>query len=69
MANSSSTKPVGATSYKDTAFGIIPREKLLQFEIEGTKKGLEYIQTIISKSKTNKITTEFICKLHDVSFG
>lgn len=65
----SSTKPVGATSYKDTAFGIIPREKLLQFELEGTKRGLEYIQQIISKSKTNKITPELICKLHKVSFG
>lgn len=65
----SSTKPVGATSYKDTAFGIIPREELLQLEIEGTKKGLEYIKEIISKRKTNKITPGFICKLHEVSFG
>lgn len=69
MVNSSSTKPVGATSYKDTAFGIISREKLLQLEIEGTKKGLEYIEEIISKGKANKITPEFICKLHEVSFG
>ena len=69
MANSLSTKPVGATSYKDTAFGIIPREKLLQFEIEGIKKGLEYIREIASKHKTDKITPEFICKLHEISFG
>ena len=65
----SSTKPIGATSYKDTAFGIIPREKLLQFEIEGIKKGLEYMQEIISQGKTNKITPEFIYKLHEISFG
>lgn len=64
----SSTKPIGATSYKDTAFGIIPREKLLQFEIEGTKKGLEYIYKIVTENKES-ITPEFICKLHDVSFG
>lgn len=64
----SSTKPIGATSYKDTALGIIPREKLLQLEIEGTKKGLEYIYTIVTENKEN-ITPEFICKLHDVSFG
>ncbi len=37
----STTKPRGATSYKETAFGIIPRSKLLQLEIEGTKKGLD----------------------------
>lgn len=29
----SSTKPQGATSYKETAFGIIPRSKLLKLEI------------------------------------
>lgn len=68
MSNSS-TKPVGATSYKDTAFGTIPREKLLQFEIEGTKKGLEHIEDIIRKDKKRKITPEFICKLHEISFG
>lgn len=36
----SSTKPKGATSYKETAFGIIPHPKLLRLELEGTKKGL-----------------------------
>lgn len=35
-----STKPKGATSYKETAFGIIPRSKLLKLELEGTKKML-----------------------------
>ena len=33
-----STKPEGATSYKETSFGIIPRSKLLKLEIEGTNK-------------------------------
>lgn len=33
MSNSG-TKPQGATSYKETAFGVIPRAKLLQLEIE-----------------------------------
>src|SRR5262245_14165530 len=68
MSNSS-TKPRSATSYKDTRFGIIPRSKLLEFEIEGTKKGLEYISKIVSKSKHTLITPEFICTLHNVSFG
>jgi Fic family protein len=65
----SSTKPVGATSYKDTAFGIISRSKLLQLEIEGTMKGLEYIHDVVKNNKKSKITPEFICKLHNVSFG
>jgi fido (protein-threonine AMPylation protein) len=65
----SGTKPQGATSYKDTAFGIIPREKLLQLEIEGTKKGLEYIGEVISKDKGILVKPQLICKLDDVSFG
>lgn len=65
----SSTKPQGATSYKETAFGIISRSKLLKLEIEGTKKGLEYISEMIKRDKNVVITAELICKLHDVSFG
>ena len=65
----SSTKPKGATSYKDTAFGIIPRSKLVKLEIEGTKKGLEYIGDLVGKQKSTKITLDLILKLHSVSFG
>lgn len=65
----SSTKPQGATSYKETAFGIIERSKLLKFEIEGTKKGLEYIGEVVRKDKDVSITPELVCKLHNVSFG
>ncbi|MCL4353245.1 Fic family protein [Patescibacteria group bacterium] len=65
----SSTKPQGATSYKETAFGIVPRAKLLQFEIEGTKRGLEYIDKVIRKDKNEAVAPDFICKLHEVSFG
>src|SRR5258706_5140316 len=67
--STSGTKPKGATSYKETAFGIIPRAKLLQLEIEGTKKGLEYVGIVVDKDKNTSITPELICKLHDVSFG
>lgn len=63
------TKPKGATSFKETAFGIIPRLKLIKLELEGTKKGLEYIQSIVEKQKDSKITFDLICKLHKVSFG
>ncbi len=65
----SSTKPKGATSYKDTAFGIIPRSKLLGLEIEGIKRGLEFLSDTVRTDKNVSISPELICKLHDVSFG
>lgn len=63
------TKPKGATSYKETAFGIIPRSKLIKLELEGVKKGLEYIYDLVSSNKNFKITPDLICRLHQVSFG
>jgi Fic family protein len=65
----SSTKPKGATSYKDTAFGIVPRSKLLGLEIEGIKRGLEFLSDTVKTDKNVSISPELICKLHDVSFG
>ncbi|PIR78851.1 MAG: hypothetical protein COX79_03940 [Candidatus Levybacteria bacterium CG_4_10_14_0_2_um_filter_36_16] len=65
----SNTKPKGATSYQDTAFGIISRSKLLKLELEGTKRGLEYLYDLVSKEKKPLITPEKIIKLHEVSFG
>ena len=65
----SGTKPLGATSYNDTAFGIISRTELLKFELEGTKKGLEYLYDLIKKDKNVLITPQLICKLHEVSFA
>ena len=59
----------GATSYKNTKFGIIPRTKLVKLEIEGTKKGLEFIYNIVKYEGVGLITPEFICNLHKVSFG
>ncbi|MEK7451061.1 MAG: Fic family protein, partial [Patescibacteria group bacterium] len=67
--NRTSTKPKGATSYKDTAFGILPRSKLIKLEIEGTKKGLEYLYNLFKREKEVRITPELIIKLHEVSFG
>ena len=52
----SSTKPKGATSYKDTAFGILPRSKILPLELEGTKRGLEYIHKTIQEKQPVPIT-------------
>lgn len=65
----SKTRPSGATSYKETALGIIPRSKLLKLEIEGTKKGLEYLYDLAKKRKNVDITPSLICKVHEVSFG
>lgn len=64
-----STKPKGATSYKETKFGIISRSKLLKLEIEGTKKGLDFIFRLGRKGKSVDITPELICQLHQKCFG
>lgn len=62
---STSTKPKGATSYKQTAFGIVPRERLLQLEIEGTKQGLEFVAT----NYHQQITPEIILKIHELAYA
>ena len=64
-----SAKPKGVTSYKETKFGIIPRSRLLKLEIEGTKKGLNFIFKLVSKDKSVEITPELICQLHQKAFG
>ncbi len=61
------TKSKSATSYKDTAFGIIPRSKVVQLEKEGVKKALQYIIKL-SKAKT-QITPQLICDVHKEGFG
>ena len=63
------TNSKGATSYKETTFGVIPRIKLLKLEIEGTKRGLEYLYDIVNQKKVIEITPELILKLHNISFG
>lgn len=62
------TKPSGATSFKQTALGVLSRTQLLQLEIEGTKRGLEYIYSFIKTDQNSEITPELICHLHAVSF-
>lgn len=69
MKKIASTKPKGATSYKETVFGIVPRSKLLQLELEGTKKGLELIYRLVSESQNVEITPNLILKIHKESFG
>jgi Fic family protein len=69
MIKKSKTKPFGATSYKETAFGIIPRAKLLRLELKGTKKGLEFIQDLVTNNSEIEITSELILKIHEESFA
>jgi len=58
---------LGSTSYKQTKNGILPRQKVLQMEVTGTKKGLLYLNKTI---KTNKIlTAEFIKEIHKIGFS
>ena len=61
-------KKQGETSYKQTAFGIIPRSKLIPLEIEGIKKSWDFV---LEKRKQNKIiiTPDLIKKLHAVGFA
>src|SRR3989338_9117080 len=61
-------KRLGETSYKETAFGIIPRSKLIPLEIEGIKKAWDFV---LKKSAKNKLslTTSFIQEIHQVGFG
>ena len=66
--NKSSTKPTGATTYKETAFGILSHSRLLGLELEGTKKGLEFIHKLVSQTKKIKITPQLILDLHKESF-
>lgn len=64
----SSQKQEEIITLKETAFGIIPRSKLLKLEIEGVKKGLDFIYGLDNK-KDIEITPEFILKLHRVCFA
>jgi len=62
-----STKPKSATSYKETAFGILPRSQVIKLEAEGVKKALQHIFKL--NNKKVKITSEVIRDLHKVGFG
>ena len=61
-------KVIGETSYKETAFGIIPRSKLIPLEIEGTKRAWDFVIDQFSKNKIN-IIPSFIQEVHKIGFG
>lgn len=62
-----STKPKSATSYKETAFGILPRSKVVELEKEGIKRAQEHILNL--SSKRAKITPDLILEIHKIGFG
>ncbi len=62
-----STKPKSATSFKETAFGILPRSKVVTLEQKGIRKAQQYILKL--SSKRTEITPELICGLHQTGFG
>lgn len=51
----------GETSYKETAFGIIPRSKLIPLEIEGIKKAWDFV--LQKSEKDSFLTSSFFKKL------
>ena len=56
-----------ATSYKQTKFGILPRNKVLKLEVIGTKKGLLFLNKFAKKNR--KITLAFIKQIHKICFA
>jgi Fic family protein len=61
-------KRKGETSYKETAFGIIPRSKLIPLEIEGIKRAWDFVLRKNEKGKL-PLTPDFIMGLHRIGFG
>ena len=61
-----STKPKSATSYKDTAFGVLARSRVVQLETEAIKRAQEYIVKL-SEQKT-PITPQLIKDVHQEGF-
>src|SRR3989338_4570633 len=61
-------KRKGETSFRQTTFGIIPRSKLIPFEIEGIKKAWDFV---LQKRRQGKIpiNAATLKKIHSIGFG
>lgn len=57
---------LGATSYKQTRLGILPRDKVIELEIRGIRKGFLFLEKITPRSK---ISINLITKVHKLCFG
>ena len=62
-----STKPKSATSYKDTAFGIIPRSEVVFLEEKGIKKAQQNIVKLSERKA--EIVSDIIRNIHKIGFG
>ncbi|MBI2426841.1 MAG: Fic family protein [Candidatus Kerfeldbacteria bacterium] len=67
MSNIVPKRP-GETSYKETAFGIIPRSKLIPLEIEGITKAWDFVLKKKEKGEL-PLTPSFLKEVHNVGFG
>lgn len=57
----------GATSYKQTKYGILPRSNVLKLEVMGTRKGLLFLNQQVKTNK--KLNPDFIKQVHKISFS
>ena len=55
------------TSWKETKFGILPRSKVIQLEIQGTQKGLLLLQNISKDQKL--LSIELFKRVHKECFS
>lgn len=58
---------IGTTSYKQTRFGILPRNKVLELEVLGTRKGLLFLNQNVKSN--NKLSPDLIKQIHKLSFS
>lgn len=59
---------LGETGYKQTAFGIIPRSKLIPLEVEGIKRAWDFFIKKNEK-KEDMFTSYFLREVHREGFG
>ena len=57
---------LGGTSYKQTKFGILPRQDVIPLEVTGTKKGLKLLQQIAAQNRA--LSLEFFKEIHKACF-
>ncbi|MEK7620594.1 MAG: Fic family protein [Patescibacteria group bacterium] len=60
-------KRPGETSYKETAFGVIPRSALIRLEVEGIARAWTYVLKMTKPG--TRITPEHLQHLHRIGFG
>ena len=67
MGQKTHTKPKGATIFRETKFGILPRREIVKLEAQGIQRGLKLISSLAKKRA--EITPELILSIHKKSFG